>query len=120
MLSLTVSPHIPRLDERFGLEKSAKGGRFKLNRDLAGYHLTSRADIQLEDLDPPIKITLPNPEKLRTTGDLVHFENVVFRWKKMKKNMLENVTFTVGQGGRCSFVGAVSARERRGEGGEGG
>jgi hypothetical protein len=30
---------MPRLDERWGLEKSAKGTRFKLNRDFGGYAL---------------------------------------------------------------------------------
>jgi hypothetical protein len=30
-----------KLDDRWGLEKSAKGTRFKLNRDLAGYFLTA-------------------------------------------------------------------------------
>lgn len=103
-----------RLDERFGLERSAKGGRFKLNRDLEGYHFTSRAEITLDAGEPPVRIRLPEPPELKTKGDLVHFEDVAFRHKGMKKNLLEEVTFTVPQGGRCSFIGAVSNRSHLG------
>lgn len=110
-----LTPTYPRLTERFGVETSAKGTRFKLNRDMAGYFLTNRADVVIEDGEPKVKIVLPNPEKLRTLGELVSFENVGFRYPPRSKSekprqMLEGVTFTVGQGGRCVFVGAVSTR----------
>ena len=97
-----------RLDERWGLEKSAKGGRFKLNRDLGGYYLTARGEILIEDYEPKVRINLPAPEKLRTLGDLVHFDNVSFKHPGASQRLLENVTFTMQQGGRCVFVGAVS------------
>ena len=97
-----------RLDERWGAETSAKGTRFKLNRDMAGYFLTGRADIAIEDLEPKVNITIPNPAKLRTLGDLVHFDKVTFKFPKAPKALLEDVTFTVEQGGRCAFIGAVS------------
>lgn len=95
-----------RLDDRWGIEQSAKGGRFKLNRDLAGFHLTSRAEIAEEDTERRVKISLSQPTKLRTAGDLIHFQDVAFRYSKSKKNVVEGVNFTVGQGGRCSFIGA--------------
>lgn len=102
-----------RLDERWGAETSAKGTRFKLNRDMAGYFLTNRAEISIEEVESKVRITLPNPEKLRTLGELVSFENVGFRHpprsaKENAKWLLDGVTFTVGQGGRAVFVGAVS------------
>lgn len=71
------------------------------------YGLTMRSGIEIEDLGPKVKITIPNPEKLRTLGDLVHFENVSFRYPKAAKPVVENVTFTVDQGGRCALIGAV-------------
>lgn len=94
-----------KLDERWGVEQSAKGGRFKLNRDLAGYYLTSRAAIEIEEGEPPIKIQIPDPPPLRILGDLVHFENVTYRWPNAEKRILEGATFTLQQGGRMSFVG---------------
>lgn len=95
-----------RLDDRWGIEQSAKGGRFKLNRDLAGYHLTSRAEIAQDDVERRVKMSLPQPSKLRTSGDLIHFQDVAFRYPKTKNNVVESVSFTVGQTGRCSFIGA--------------
>ncbi|KAL0956788.1 hypothetical protein HGRIS_002907 [Hohenbuehelia grisea] len=95
-----------KLDERWGAETSAKGTRFKLNRDLAGFHLTNRAEIEIETAEPKVKISLPDPAKLRTIGDLIHFDNVTFKWPKAAKATFEGVNFTVDQGGRCAFVGA--------------
>lgn len=56
-----------KIEERSGLEVSAKGTRFKLNRDLAGYHLKNRADFEIPTMDPPVKIALPSePPPLRS------------------------------------------------------
>lgn len=93
-----------RLDERWGAETSAKGTRFKLNRDMAGYHLSNRAEITIEQAEPRVKIGLPDPEKLRTTGDLVHFDKVEYRFPKAKTPFLAEVTFTIEQGGRISSI----------------
>lgn len=95
-----------KLDERFGVETSAKGTRFKLNRDLAGYHLTNRAELATEEREARVKIKLPQPEKLRTIEDLIHFDNVQYSFPKAKTPLLADVTFTVEQGGRLAFVGA--------------
>ena len=111
-----ASTHIrytDRLDERWGTERSAKGTRFKLNRDMAGYSLTNRSAIVIEDVESKVRITLPNPEKLRTAGELVGFENVGFMYPARSRQekarwVLNDVTFTVGQGGRAVFIGAVS------------
>ncbi|KAH6562164.1 hypothetical protein BASA62_009305 [Batrachochytrium salamandrivorans] len=39
--------------ERFGLQRSANGHRFKLNRDMAGYHLSSRNEIVVDRSEEP-------------------------------------------------------------------
>ncbi|KAK4701684.1 hypothetical protein P7C70_g4544, partial [Phenoliferia sp. Uapishka_3] len=96
-----------KLDERWGAETNAKGTRFKLNRDMAGYHSSARADIVLEDAESRVKISISDPDKLRTVGDLIHFDAVEFRFPKAKTPLLSDVTFTVEQGGRIAFVGAV-------------
>ncbi len=97
-----------KLDDRWGLEKSAKGGRFKLNRDLAGYHFTNRDAIEIEAQESKVKVRILDPPPLRTVGDLIHFENVGFKYKGARADVLGGVGFTVDQGGRCAFVGAVS------------
>ena len=96
-----------RLDERWGVETSAKGGRFKLNRDFGGYALTARAALTIEDIEPRVRLSIPSPEKLRTVGDLVHFDKVAYKWPGASRKVVEDVMFTVQQGGRVAFVGAV-------------
>ncbi|KAJ7368722.1 P-loop containing nucleoside triphosphate hydrolase protein [Mycena albidolilacea] len=95
-----------KLDERWGAETSAKGTRFKLNRDMAGYFLSNRKEVDQIVTEPRIKINIESPEKLRTAGDLIHFDAVEYRFPKAKKPFLEDITFTVNQGGRYAFVGA--------------
>lgn len=75
---------------------------------MAGFHLTSRAEINIEDAGSRVKISISDPEKLRTLGDLIHFDAVEYRFPKAKAPFLQDVTFTVDQGARLAFVGAVS------------
>lgn len=94
-----------KLDERWGMEVSAKGGRFKLNRDLPGYHETNRDAIEIPDFDPPAKMALPNAvADLRFPGALVAFEKVNFAYKKQVP-ILRDVSFTVHQGERVGLCG---------------
>ncbi|KAJ7693913.1 P-loop containing nucleoside triphosphate hydrolase protein [Mycena rosella] len=95
-----------KLDERWGAETSAKGTRFKLNRDMAGYHNTNRSEIEMAFVERTVKISIASPDKLRTLGDLIHFDAVEYRFPKAKKPFLEEITFTVNQGGRLALVGA--------------
>ncbi|KAL8277263.1 hypothetical protein RQP46_010332 [Phenoliferia psychrophenolica] len=95
-----------KLDERWGTETNSKGTRFKLNRDMAGFHLTSRAELTIEDAESKVKIVISDPDKLRTAGDLIHFDGVEYRFPKAKTSLLQDVTFTVSQGSRIAFVGA--------------
>lgn len=75
---------------------------------MAGYFLTGRAEVEIDSGEQKIWLRIQDPEPLRTIGDLVHFDNVSYKWAKASKAMLEGVTFTVNQGGRVAFVGAVS------------
>ncbi|KAL7628112.1 hypothetical protein AAE478_002309 [Parahypoxylon ruwenzoriense] len=69
-----------KLDERWGLEVSAKGGRFKLNRDLPGYHYANREDIEVPPDEKPVSFALPEPPELRFPGALLSLEKVAFRY----------------------------------------
>lgn len=94
-----------KLDERMGMQVNAKGHKFKLNRDLAGYHLSSRADIETVDFDPPVKLKFPNiPPDLRFPGALVNLENVAFGYKK-NKPIFSDVDLTIHPGERVGICG---------------
>lgn len=42
-----------------GMQVNAKSGRSKKNKDLACFHLKSRADIEIPKIDPLPKVKLP-------------------------------------------------------------
>lgn len=65
---------------------SAKGGRFKLNRDLVGYHLTSRAQVGIPPEDLPPVIELLEPADLRFPGPLISMEGVSFSYPASNQN----------------------------------
>ena len=102
-----------KLDERWGLEVSAKGGRFKLNRDLVGYHLTSRAEIEVPPEERPVSLVLPHPPDLRFPGALLSLENVSFRYPGGKRTtgagaparVLEDVTLSINESDRVAVLG---------------
>ena len=95
-----------KLEERTGLEVSAKGTRFKLNRDLAGFHLKARADVDVPDFDPPVSMSLPTePPELRNVASLVSLENVSFTYKKAKKSTLSDINLVVHAGSRTALCG---------------
>jgi len=111
-----------KLDDRMGLEVSAKGTRFKLNRDLAGYHLTSRAEIDIPQDEKLVRFVLPDPPELRFPGSLLSLENVSFRYSssaaagdsaRMKPAqaavaaplVLQDINMTVQMGDRIGIVG---------------
>ena len=96
-----------KLDERWGMEVGLKGGRFKLNRDLGGYHTTSRAEIEVPDFEPPVKLTFPRqPPDLRFPGALVSLEKVTFGYPGRKKTpTLTDVSLTIHPGTRTGLAG---------------
>ena len=95
-----------KLDDRWGLEANAKGHRFKLNRDLGGYHLTSRAGIDIDTGDSGIHFSFPDPDPLRFPGALVHLDNVSLAYPDAMRPTVSEVTLTIGEGERVALVGA--------------
>lgn len=108
-----------KLDDRWGLEVSSKGTRFKINRDLPGYHLTSRAEIEVTLEDKPLSIILPEPPDLRFPGPLISLEGVTFRYPPKDGNskkpsaaspaVLQNVTLSLSMGDRVGILGLNGA-----------
>ncbi|KAJ4517866.1 hypothetical protein HRR75_003085 [Exophiala dermatitidis] len=96
-----------KLEERTGLEVGQHGGRFKLSRDLVGYHLTARAAIEIPEFDPPVTITLPNqPSPLRHAGPLFSFEKVSFTYPKSGTWTLKDVDLVMHPGERVGLAGS--------------
>lgn len=105
-----------KLDDRWGVETSAKGGRFKLNRDLVGYHFAARAEVEIpQDERPPI-IVLPEPPELRFPGPLISTEGVTFRYSKGDRKqtasspaVLQDINLSVSMGDRVGILGLNGA-----------
>jgi len=76
-----------------------------LNRDLAGYHLTSRAELQVEEVDKPIKLSFPDPEPMRFPGALISANNVSFAYPGTNAMTLDGITITIHPGARVGLVG---------------
>lgn len=121
-----------RLDERWGMQVNEKGGRFKLNRDLVGYHYTARAEIAVPQDERPVTISLPDPPDLRFPGALISLERVSFRYPSPPRRaagsgsgsgsgsataspppppppVLQDVTLTVSSGDRVGILGLNGA-----------
>ncbi|KZP10488.1 ABC transporter ATP-binding protein uup-1 [Athelia psychrophila] len=97
-----------KLDERTGLEVSATGGRFKLNRDLPGYHTARRADIDgmIPGVDPLVRMAVPaQPPGLRFPGALVSMKDVSFAYPRTTKMVLKDISLVVHPGERVGVAG---------------
>ncbi|KAF2971092.1 hypothetical protein GQX73_g2420 [Xylaria multiplex] len=67
-----------KLDDRMGIETSARGGRFKRSRDLQGYHFTSRAEIEIPQDEKPVGFVIPEPSELRFPGALIVSDGSIY------------------------------------------
>ena len=95
-----------KLDERTGIEVGMTGGRFKLNRDLAGWHSSNRAGIEIPGFDPPVSITLPDqPAPLRNPGSLVTIEKMSFSYPKSGVWTLKDIDLIIHPGDRVGLAG---------------
>src|ERR1700683_2373406 len=72
---------------------------------MAGYHLTSRQDLKIEELDNPVNLSFPNPEPMRFPGALISANNISFSYSSSAKKVLDNVTLTIHPGTRVGLVG---------------
>jgi ATPase subunit of ABC transporter with duplicated ATPase domains len=94
-----------KVDDRMGIQVSASGGRFKLNRDLVGYHETRRAEIEVPKDEKGVSIQLPSAPDLRFPGPLMSLENITFRYHRTKPVVLDNVELVIHLGDRVGLMG---------------
>lgn len=105
-----------RLEDRMGMNVNARGGRFKLNRDMVGYFFSMRDEIDIPTDERSVSVILPDPFELRFPGPLISVENLTFRYpppKGAKKvpaanlppPVLQDITLSVGMGDRIGILG---------------
>ncbi|CAI7658841.1 unnamed protein product [Penicillium palitans] len=94
-----------KVDDRMGLQVSANGGRFKLNRDLVGWHVHNRAEIDVPTDEKGATMSLPDATELRFPGPLVSLEGIVFQYKKTDRVILDDVNLVVHLGDRVGIMG---------------
>ncbi|KAG6365751.1 hypothetical protein INS49_007362 [Diaporthe citri] len=110
-----AKPRQKKLDERWGLEVSAKGGRFKLSRDLVGFHATRRADIDVPPDERRVNLVLPEPPDLRFPGTLISVEKAFFRYptrvegQRQESFVLQGINLSAHMGDRVGILGLNGA-----------
>lgn len=104
-----------KLDDRMGMQVNARGGRFKLNRDHAGWHDSARDAIDVPQDERAVAVSLPEPAELRFPGPLVSLEKVAFRYPAANTKgargpvVLKDVTLSVHAGDRVGILGLNGA-----------
>lgn len=98
-----------KLDERMGMEVSAKGGRFKLNRDMPGWHESSRSAIEVPKEEEAVSLRFPSAPEMRFQSSLISLEGVSYRYPKVAKPALQDVNLIVHPGDRIGLLGLNGA-----------
>ncbi|KAL5365498.1 P-loop containing nucleoside triphosphate hydrolase protein [Aspergillus floccosus] len=98
-----------KLDNRMGIQVSANGGRFKLNRDLTGWHLSARAEIEVPTDEKGATMALPDATELRFPGPLISLEGVTFKYKPTDTPILNAIDLVVHMGDRVGIMGLNGA-----------
>jgi ATPase subunit of ABC transporter with duplicated ATPase domains len=100
-----------KVDERMGLQVSATGGRFKLNRDRPGFQNTLRAEIEVPTDEKGVAMVFPRAQELPYPGSLVSLEKATFYYGGKAKPeasalaILQDVGLVVHMGDRVGIVG---------------
>ncbi|KAI3656862.1 hypothetical protein MP638_001573 [Amoeboaphelidium occidentale] len=100
-----------KLEERSGYMRSAKGTRFKLNRDRVGYLDSILGEVETVDQEKfqaRLRFTFPDAVLPRSAGSLLAVEDVCYQIKKDSKVVFElkNITFNVEAGQRVAILGS--------------
>ena len=94
-----------KMDERMGVQVSATGGRFKLNRDRGGYHDSMRAEIEVPTNEKGVYIDIPDAPALRFPGPLASLEMIAFRYGPRYPPTLSGIDLVLRSGDRVGIMG---------------
>src|ERR1700683_1731432 len=72
---------------------------------MSGFHLSSRHELTIDELDKSVKLSFPNPEPMRFPGALISANNISFTYPGSANKVLDDVTLTIHPGARVGFVG---------------
>ncbi|OAA68882.1 ABC transporter-like protein [Cordyceps fumosorosea ARSEF 2679] len=97
-----------KLDDRWGMQVSEKGHRFRLN-DMVGFFHNKRLDIEVPVDERPVSLELPAPTELRFPGSLLSVEGASFRYARGATPVVKDVHLTVGMGDRVGVLGLNGA-----------
>lgn len=105
-----------KLDDRMGYQVGSRGGKFKLNRDLPGYHTKMRAEIEVPEDDVSARLALPviSPSELQFPGPLVSCDDLTIGYLKkdnpsVMTTVLRDIRFTMHIHDRVALVGLNGA-----------
>jgi len=101
-----VASKARKLADRTGLEVNARGHRFKLNRDRAGYHDSARGQVADEVVEADVVWRLPPPPPLRGSGPLLTADGLAGGYDPAAPPVIADVTLCVEPGGRVALFGA--------------
>ncbi|KAH9987849.1 putative ABC transporter [Xylariaceae sp. FL0662B] len=94
-----------RLEDRTGMQVNAKGNKFKLSRDMPGYHESRRATIEIPPEEAAVRIFIPLAPDLRFPGALVSLDHVTFSYNPKQAPALRDVSLSIHMGSRVGIVG---------------
>ncbi|KAL3481929.1 P-loop containing nucleoside triphosphate hydrolase protein [Aspergillus californicus] len=94
-----------KLDDRMGVQVNSRGGRFKLNRDLVGWHESRRDEIDVPQDEKGVLMTLPDASELRFPGPLISLEGVVFKYNDTAAPVLKGIDLVMHMGDRVGIMG---------------
>jgi ATPase subunit of ABC transporter with duplicated ATPase domains len=94
-----------KMDERMGVQVNANGGRFKLNRDHAGWHDSLRAEIEVPPEERGVSMVIPDAPELRFPGSLISAESLSFRYCPKDAPVLDSVDLVIHMGDRVGLMG---------------
>jgi ATPase subunit of ABC transporter with duplicated ATPase domains len=91
------------------MEVNSKGGRFKLNRDLAGWHDNKRDAIEVPKDEEVVSLRFPSAPEMRFQSSLTSLEGVSYRYPRAVKPALQDINIIVHPGDRIGLLGLNGA-----------
>ncbi|KIJ65282.1 hypothetical protein HYDPIDRAFT_111201 [Hydnomerulius pinastri MD-312] len=90
--------------DRLGMEKTEDGKRFKVSY-WSGYHLSARAEIEVDKGITTRALKVPEPEPLRYSGPVLTLKEASFRYPGQTKDVIKECSLDITPGARIAFLG---------------
>ncbi|OUM67038.1 hypothetical protein PIROE2DRAFT_59026 [Piromyces sp. E2] len=103
---LQVASRRKKLLDRTGIEKNAHGHRFKVSKDMIGYHFTHRADVQLEIDNTIVHWDIPEPDVLRNKDSILKVQNLSFKYDNDLPWILKDISLNIELGDKIGIMGS--------------